>query len=215
MKSNRNWWILFIVSIGVMIPFMAPYLIFDPSKSRLEITSTSIQFPTLVAHIIFAFIAFITGFLQFIENLRKRKPKLHRNLGRVYVISVFISGLLALVVTFYVDNFAKATSFLVLSIIWLFTAWKGYRTAVKKEFSEHRKWMIRSFGVTLVAVSGRIIVPVLLLTYAMLNGFTQPGGRDQMVEEVLNVNIWVGLIVNFIIVEWSIINPKKAKKTTN
>ncbi|MBP1082140.1 hypothetical protein JOC74_002633 [Bacillus capparidis] len=62
--------------------------------------------------------------------------------------------------------------------------------------------MIRSFGVTLVAVSGRVAVPVLLLTYYTLNGFSLPGGREKMVEEVLNVNIWVGLIVNFIIVEY-------------
>jgi hypothetical protein len=65
--------------------------------------------------------------------------------------------------------------------------------------------MIRSFGVTLVAVSGRIVVPFLLLTYYTLNNFSLPGGREKMIEEVLNVNIWVGLIINFIVVEWSIL----------
>jgi hypothetical protein len=65
--------------------------------------------------------------------------------------------------------------------------------------------MIRSFGVTLVAVSGRIVVPILLLTYYTLNGFSLPAGREKMVEEVLNVNIWVGLMVNFIVVEWLIL----------
>ncbi len=56
----------------------------------------------------------------------------------------------------------------------------------------------------MVAVSGRILVPVLLLTYYVLNGFSLPGGREKMVEEVLNVNIWAGLLLNFIIVEWMI-----------
>jgi hypothetical protein len=72
--------------------------------------------------------------------------------------------------------------------------------------------MIRSFGLTLVAVSGRVVVPVLLLAYYTLNGFSLPGGREQMVEEVLNVNIWAGLILNFIVIEWMILKPGKTKR---
>jgi hypothetical protein len=210
LKQKRSWWILFIVSLGVMIPFMLPYLTLDPAKSRVAITSDTIQYPLLVTHIIFAFIALITGFLQFIERIRIQNPKTHRFLGRAYVISVFISGLLALVVVFYIENFTKSLAFLTLTIVWLVTCWNGYRSAVKRRFKEHRIWMIRSFGVTLVAVSARLLVPLLLLSYYILSGFTIPGGRERMVEEVLNVNIWVGLLLNFIIVEWIII--KKAGK---
>jgi hypothetical protein len=128
------------------------------------------------------------------------------------VISVFISGSLALAVVFYIENFTKSLAFLTLSIVWLVTCWNGYRSAVKRRFNEHRIWMIRSFGVTLVAVSARILVPLLLLSYYILSGLTIPGGRERMVEEVLNLNIWVGLFLNFIIVEWYILkkNDKKA-----
>jgi hypothetical protein len=90
-----------------MIPFMLPYLTLDPAKSRVAITSDTIQYPLLVTHIIFACIALITGFLQFIERIRIQNPKTHRFLGRAYVISVFISGLLALAVVFYIENFTK------------------------------------------------------------------------------------------------------------
>jgi hypothetical protein len=211
MKQKRSWWILFIVSLGVMIPFMLPYLTLDPAKSRVAITSDTIQYPLLVTHIIFACIALITGFLQFIERIRIQNPKTHRLLGRAYVISVFISGLLALAVIFYVENFTKSLAFLSLAIVWLITTWNGYRSAVKRRFNQHRIWMIRSFGVTLVAVSARLLVPLLLLSYYILNGFTIPGGRVRMVEEVLNVNIWIGLLLNFIIVEWIIIK-KSGKK---
>lgn len=120
-----------------------------------------------------------------------------------------ISGLLSFVVIIYVEDFTKAVAFLTLTILWLFTSWKGYRTAVKKNFKEHRIWMMRSFGLTLVAVSGRILVPFLLLTYYIFNGFNLPEGRDRMIEEVLNVNIWVGIVVNFVIVEWMILKKNK------
>jgi uncharacterized membrane protein len=211
MKQKRSWWILFIVSLGVMIPFMLPYLTLDPAKSRVAITSNNIQYPLLVTHIIFACIALISGFLQFIERIRIQNPKTHRVLGRVYVISVFISGLLALAVVFYIENFTKSLAFLTLTIVWLVTCWNGYHSAVKRRFNQHRIWMIRSFGVTLVAVSARLLVPLLLLSYYILNGFAIPGGRVRMVEEVLNVNIWVGLMLNFIIVEWFILK-KSGKK---
>ena len=208
MKSKKNWWVLLIVSIGVMSPFIAPYLTLNPTNSRIQIDSSSIQYPVLILHIFFAAIALLTGFLQFNAQLRKEKPQLHSLVGKVYISSVLLSGLLAFIIILYIDNFAKATSFIALTIIWLFTTIKGYVTARQRNFSEHQKWMIRSFGVTLVAVSGRLTVPILLLSYYLLHGFSLPGGRAQMVEEVLNVNIWVGLIINIIIIEWIIINKK-------
>ena len=140
-----------------------------------------------------------------------KNPKVHRYVGRIYVVSVFISGILALAVVFYIENFTKATAFL-LAILWLFTCWKGYRTAVNGQFHAHRIWMMRSFGITLVAVSARVLVPVLLITYYTFNGFMLPEGRDKMIEEVLNVNIWAGLVLNFVIVEWMILNKKTGRE---
>lgn len=210
MKPKKSWWVLVIVSIGVMIPFVVPYLTLAPANSRVSLTSNAaIQYPLLLAHILLACIALASGFFQFSSRQRIEKPMIHRVLGRVYVFSVLTSSLLSLLYLFFVDDFTKAISFLVLSILWIFTCLKGVRNAVNKNFEEHRKWMIRSFGVTLVAVSGRLVVPLLLLTYYTLHGFSLPEGREKMLEEVLNVNIWVGLLVNFIVVEWGFLHRKK------
>ncbi len=204
-KQRKSWWTLVIVSIGVMVPFMYPYLTFDPINSRVDITSTSIQYPALITHIIFAFIALVTGLLQFIDYTRLRNPKVHRSIGRTYVISIFISGILSFILFFYTENFTKAMAFLVLTVLWLFTTWKAYHAAVKRRFNEHRKWMIRSFGITMVAVSARLLVPLLLLVYSIFNRFTLSGGRDLMIKEVLNINIWAGIVLNVAIVEWVIL----------
>jgi len=201
---------LVLISFGIMIPFAAPYLTLNPDASRLELTSTSVQFPLLVAHIVSAFAALTTGFLRFAGCIRLRRPKLHRIAGRVYVGSVMLSGLLALPLVFYMEDFAKSTSFLALAFLWMFTAWKGYRSAVRKDFEAHRAWMIRSFGFTLVAVSARALVPVLLLTYAVLHGFSLPGGREEMVAAVLKANVGIGLILNIAIVEWVVLRKRQA-----
>ncbi|MEK5362730.1 DUF2306 domain-containing protein [Peribacillus castrilensis] len=160
--QKKGWWILVIVSVGIMIPFMIPHLTLNPANSRVDITSTT-QYSILVTRIGCAFIALITGFLQFMDRIRLKNPMVHRYVG--VVVSVFISGILALAVVFYIEIFTKATAFLTLAILWLFTCWKGYRTAAKGHFNAHRIWMMRSFGITLVAVRARVLVPVLLITY--------------------------------------------------
>ncbi|WP_160038242.1 MULTISPECIES: DUF2306 domain-containing protein [Paenibacillus] len=208
MRRNKKWWLLAIVSLGVMIPFVAPYFTLNPSDSRVATTST-IQYLLLVTHIMFACAALLSGFFQFIDRMQINSPQVHRIVGRIYVCSVFVSGGIGLAYVFYMDNFSKAMSFLVLSLLWIFTCWKGLRAAIQRDIHEHRKWMTRNFGVTLIAVSGRLVVPLLLLSYYVLNGFSLPSGRNRMVEEVLNVNIWVGIVVNFIIIEWRILKQSR------
>lgn len=208
MNSKKSWWILFIISLCVIIPFMAPYFLIDPEKSRIQISSTSIQYPALITHIFFAFIALIAGFLQFVKKIRTRYPRIHRIIGKIYYASVFISGILSLIVIFYIENFSKVLSFLALAILWIFTTIKGIHSVKKKNYIAHQIWMTRSFGITLVAVSGRVLVPLILLAYFLLNGLHVPGGRERMVEEALNVNIWVGLLINLIIIEWIILKRK-------
>jgi len=208
MNSKKSWWILFIISLCVIVPFMAPYFLIDPEKSRIQISSTSIQYPALITHICFAFIALIAGFLSFVKKISSRNPRIHRMIGTIYYTSVFISGILSLIVIFYIDNFSKVMSFLVLAILWIFTTIKGILSAKKKHYIAHQIWMTRSFGITLVAVSGRVLVPFILLAYFLLNGLDLPGGRERMIEEALNVNIWVGLLINLIIIEWIILKRK-------
>lgn len=63
MKLPKIWWGLFLVSLVVIVPFMFPYLTLDPANSRITIIPGTVQYPLLVAHIVSAFIALLTGFL--------------------------------------------------------------------------------------------------------------------------------------------------------
>lgn len=49
--QKKGWWILVIVSVGIMIPFMVPYLTLNPANSRVDISSTT-QYSILVTHIV-------------------------------------------------------------------------------------------------------------------------------------------------------------------
>lgn len=214
MKRLKSKWLLLIVSLAVMLPFAAPYAQFNSAASRVEVLAGSWHYPILVAHIGFAMLAMLAGFAQFSGRLRTRSPRLHRYLGRVYVVCIAAGGALAIALVFYMDSFTKATAFLTLSGVWLYTTWRGYRSARARKLDEHRLWMIRSFGMTLVAVGGRIVVPVLLLAYAALHGFKLPEGREGMIDAVLNVNIWAGLVLNLIAVEWIVLKPLRTRIST-
>lgn len=210
MNSKKSWWILLALSLAVMLPFAAPYASLDPAASRVSLASERWQYPILVAHIGFSLLAMLAGFAQFAERLRAARPRLYRYLGRIYVICVAAGGMLAIALVCYMDSFAKAAAFLTLSVVWLYATWRGYRSARARRFHEHRLWMTRSFGITLVAVSGRVVMPVLLLAYAALHGFSLPEGREGMIEAALDVNIWVGLVLNLIAVEWILLKPSRA-----
>src|ERR1700735_2631432 len=53
----------------------------------------------LIPHVLFGFTALLSGPLQFSSRLRRRHLKFHRVLGRIYVISVFLSAPCAVILS--------------------------------------------------------------------------------------------------------------------
>ncbi|MFC5404910.1 DUF2306 domain-containing protein [Cohnella soli] len=41
---------------------------------------------------LFAFVAMVAGFLQFLKRFRQHRPRVHCVVGRIYVGSIWISG---------------------------------------------------------------------------------------------------------------------------
>lgn len=209
MKRSTAFTAMTVISAVVGIVAAAPYFTLDPAQSRVAINPELPAFyALLVAHIFTAFVALVIGPVQFIERIRIDKPKLHLRLGQGYMVCILASGICGLAITFFVESYGKALAFLVLNVLWLFTCWRGYVTARRKQFRQHRVWMIRNYAMTLVAVAARVLVPVCILLYLAFNGFRLPEGREQMIADILEVNIWLGLAVNLILIEWVIKKPE-------
>lgn len=119
----------------------------------------------LYIHIICSSIALLTGPFQFSKKLRLKNKKLHRNLGKIYVISIISAFLEGLYLAYYASGgIAGSIGFYTLEFAWVITTIIGFLKIRRKDIMGHQEWMLRSYAVTLAFVSFRIfsILPLLL-----------------------------------------------------
>jgi hypothetical protein len=112
----------------------------------------------ILAHIFTSCLAIALGPWQFIPAVCTRWPKAHRWIGRAYLgLGVLPGGIAGLYMAFHAfGGMISHTGFCLLSLAWLFTAYRGYSAARAQRFAEHRAWMIRNFALTLGAVTLRM-----------------------------------------------------------
>lgn len=146
------------------------------------------------AHVLTSMAALVAGFTQFSTRLRKSFPKLHRAVGKGYVgVVLFASGPTGMVMGFCSEGGPVAkTAFVLLAVLWLFFTAKAFQTAAQKRFGEHRDWMVRSYALTLSAVSLRAWkwVIVALFEPAPMDGY--------------RIVAWLGWVGNLVVAEWAI-----------
>lgn len=146
----------------LLIRLSIPYLAFDRytdfliTKQRVyHIRSWRFSFYT---HVFISFVVMITGLLQFSWYLVKKYPGLHRRSGTIYAgVVLFVSGPSGLVMSFYANGGLPARiSFVLLSLLWLLTTALGWYYARRQKWLQHGAMMLRSYALTLSAVSLRL-----------------------------------------------------------
>ena len=106
-------------------------------------------------------LALILGPWQFLPALRRKVPVVHRWVGRLYVLSCLVSGCAALVLSRQtITGLDSQIGFVLLATLWLITTLIGWKRARDRDFVAHRQWMIRSFALTLAAVTLRFYLPL-------------------------------------------------------
>ncbi|MGB5436448.1 MAG: DUF2306 domain-containing protein [Maribacter sp.] len=169
--TNKVSWVVFAVLAVTIGVYPLVYFVVDrkfgllASKSEALLSNTfwNIGF---YGHILFGGLALLIGWLQFSEKIRRSHPKRHRLVGKIYIISVFISGICALYIGGYATGGMIASlGFISLGIIWLFTTGMAYNAARKKDFSLHKGFMIYSYAACFAAVTLRIWLPILNLVF--------------------------------------------------
>lgn len=120
----------------------------------------SVRWP-LIGHIAGGVLALVIGPFQFWKYLRTKYLKLHKYVGRIYLIAILISSLCStyLAWTAALDmNWTWAVSLQGLAIAWIGTTFMAYRAIVKRRIQIHKEWMIRSYIVTFAFILFRWLV---------------------------------------------------------
>ncbi len=131
------------------------------SKST-ELLSDNIWNIAFYGHILLGGLALLIGWLQFSHKLRKRNIKLHRTIGKTYMIAVLISGICGLFIALYATGgIISKLGFFTLGIIWLSTTILGFKAIKKGKVELHEKFMIFSYAACFAAVTLRIWLPIL------------------------------------------------------
>lgn len=113
--------------------------------------------PYLLLHVGGGAAALVLGIVQVFGLRRRQMPAWHKLLGWLYATSVIISVAgSAAIVAYSFGPPINAVGFGLLGLTWASTTGYGLVCALQGRRVAHRRWMIRSFALTLAAVSLRL-----------------------------------------------------------
>ncbi len=148
-------------------------------------------------HFFFGAMAIFLVPWQFYKAVRRFRW-LHRLLGWTYLGSIMISGVSGLVMAQNAfGGHITTLGFTALALVWLATSLNAVWKAIRKDFSAHRRWMLRSAAVTLSAFTLRVI----LGTGAVV--------LDLPLVSVYQFAAWASWLINLALIELWLLRDKR------
>jgi uncharacterized membrane protein len=212
-RAHRILWgaIILLSLIGVLIvarraAHLAPILIYGysppvaPSNPRLAqlaaLDDVFARHPVLtLVHILPGLLFVVLGPLQFSSTFRKRHLRLHRRVGRIFILGGAALGVSALVMSFAMPSIGGATQAAATTLfgLWfLFALGKALRHILRREIALHREWMIRAFSIGLAVATIRPIIAVFFAT-SPFSGLTP--------YEFFGAGFWIGFALHLVAAE--------------
>lgn len=146
----------------LLVLLSLPYLSFDPTVEFLATKQLIYHIDwwrySFYTHVFSSPLVIICGLLQFNRRLAHHHKRLHRTLGLIYIsVLLLVSGPSALLMGLYANGgYIAQISFVILSLLWITFTYVAYRRVRQHRLKEHVHWMIRSYALTLSAVSLRV-----------------------------------------------------------
>ena len=198
--THFAWGLITLLSVGV-----GGYALFQVATSFAflppEVKANGFFTPVgLEAHIAASAFAMIFGAFQFLKVLRTKAPTVHRWMGRIYIAACLVGGTAGLMIALYSSAGPIAGwGFFTLAVLWLFTTTMAWVSALRRDFTTHERWMIRSFALTFAAVTLRLQLPLI---FVLDTGF----------EPAYRVIAWTAWVPNLIVAEIWIAMRRKSRR---
>ncbi len=147
---------------GVMLTKILPYFTFEHAKDFLgtktdEVIDKPLFITAFYLHIATSIFALVSGVFQFSIYLLRVYPKVHQTLGKVYIGAILAfaapSGLI--IALDANGGLTSKVAFFLQSLVWWVLTYWAWQAIEKRLFLLHTQWMLRSFALTLAAMSLR------------------------------------------------------------
>lgn len=191
---------ILVFFLVLMVRITLPYHSLETDVAFLMIKQWVIDNPVwrlaFFVHVFTAIFLLLAGFTQFYNPFNPRFSKVHRVMGKMYVvILVFLAGPSGLVMSIYANGgWSSKIAFTLLSSVWMYVTVRAYQEARNKDFSAHGAFMVRSYALTLSALTLRAWkfgIVILLHPHPM---------------DAYRTVAWLGWIPNLLLAEYLIRN---------
>src|ERR1700730_10959012 len=147
-------------------------------------------------YIVPAMLFMILGPLQFVRRLRAKHPRIHRWSGRIFLTASAVVGVTGLTLPFGktiggVDEKAAITLF---GSFFLIALAKALWHALRREFAQHREWMIRGYAIGLAVATIRPIMGTFFAAALLRGHRPEP-------HEFFGAAFWIGFTLQMIAAE--------------
>lgn len=148
-------WVMFLI----IWPYTSGRTDIDFLLSKQHIIQFLHYWSAFYLHIFPALLILAAGLTQFSGAILRRTPGLHRWVGRAYAWSILaVCGPAGMVMAWYANGGPVAkTSFVVLSGLWWWCTWVAWRAIRSGDIRRHGAWMVRSYALTLSAITLRLL----------------------------------------------------------
>lgn len=110
-----------------------------------------------LAHMAIATPILVIAPIQFIAQLRESRPHVHRWLGRAFLTASILAGVLAIWLGATIQYQGSRVPLAMFGALWIFFSYAAWICARKRDFANHRRFVIRSFTIGLAFIWVRIL----------------------------------------------------------
>jgi uncharacterized membrane protein len=159
-------------------------------------------------HVYMSIWVLLAGFTQFSKRIRTKRRPLHRIFGYIYSLDVvLITGPAGFIMGIYANGgITSKVSFVVLAVLWIYCTATAVAKARSGDYLAHRDWMIRSYALTLSAVTLRA------WKWSITNTVEVPP------MDVYRIVAWLGWVPNLAFAEfliWRLRQPRTKRANSN
>ena len=179
-RGVKNLWLglISVVAVFFIVKYAIRYYYLRDTPVQLGLTW--FRHLVLVTHISGGMIALLVGPWQFSGALRRRYLRVHRLMGRIYLISVGVASMAALqlaITTIY--GWAWGFGVGMLAVVWLSTSAIAFYAILRLQIKAHQEWMRRSYIATFAFVTVRLLTDL------------PPMNRLQPAHDAMILSVWV------------------------